>query len=622
MTQTNTTKPETLDYRLETVTIKDFLGIKEAAIALDPHVTVLIGLNGGGKTTLLRALALWPQPGQDTSADVPETQRHSHPKRTRHLEASFKSVEEGQAFTVDVGVDINGMYKPEFKWSIPKGKELTAATQQQVDLNSSTQALNLIATDWRPQEEHIDSEQHRAFQSFRCNIPTIHFIGRDRIAEHLAAADGKTYRKAETALRQMLGELRKETPNMPEARLCNRAQASINNVLKRMDVDHYVQIGKGDSPGELMISRVDQRNREVTSLHDVSDGEGWAISVAIEVAAVVLRSEQKNSGRHLLLFEEPGVYTHVSEQRKILRYLEKLGETYQIIYTTHSPYMINRNARQRIRVARKNSENGIAYFPLEREENIPAELSPVEGADALALTGMMTLNTPILIVEGSGDIEYINLALEELQRRSKSCSIPDDLNIISAGGVSNIVALLKLCHRKAQVYVLVDSSSKNSIQQGEIKKIKAIAAARAKNLKDESQTQNTKVAEIKCFFENKPEESDIEDMFGEDTFLEMVRIAYLGNLDWPEETKHVLNQEKGRQVNIIIDHIAEKTADALPDHQGAQALKNDRTKASRKHGKTADRLRQASSSFENQMGNLETFQSLFRSINNFFKSTP
>ena len=74
------------------------------------------------------------------------------------------------------------------------------------------------------------------------------------------------------------------------------------------------------------------------SFSERTNGLRWYISLFIDILA------QKNNRENPILFllDEPGVYLHVNAQKKILELFQDLTKTKnQVIYTTHSPYMIN-----------------------------------------------------------------------------------------------------------------------------------------------------------------------------------------------------------------------------------------------------------------------------------------
>ena len=58
----------------------------------------------------------------------------------------------------------------------------------------------------------------------------------------------------------------------------------------------------------------------------------------------------------ILLLDEPGLVLHASAQIDLLHYIEmELKPFHQVIYTTHSPFMVDANNFDRIRIVRDRS---------------------------------------------------------------------------------------------------------------------------------------------------------------------------------------------------------------------------------------------------------------------------
>jgi putative AbiEii toxin of type IV toxin-antitoxin system len=58
----------------------------------------------------------------------------------------------------------------------------------------------------------------------------------------------------------------------------------------------------------------------------------------------------------ILLLDEPGLVLHASAQDDLLRYIEtELKPYHQVIYTTHSPFMVDSKNFERIRIVRDRS---------------------------------------------------------------------------------------------------------------------------------------------------------------------------------------------------------------------------------------------------------------------------
>jgi AAA ATPase-like protein len=67
-----------------------------------------------------------------------------------------------------------------------------------------------------------------------------------------------------------------------------------------------------------------------------SAGFIWFFSFLVKFAQV-----QKNGGKLILLLDEPGLTLHGKAQADLLRYfVEKLAPEHQVIFTTHSPFIV------------------------------------------------------------------------------------------------------------------------------------------------------------------------------------------------------------------------------------------------------------------------------------------
>ena len=73
---------------------------------------------------------------------------------------------------------------------------------------------------------------------------------------------------------------------------------------------------------------------------------------------IVSKTNSSDIENYIILIDEPGVYLHVNAQKEVLTLFEDLAaKNNQIIYTTHSPFMIYENKPYRTRMIIKD-ENG------------------------------------------------------------------------------------------------------------------------------------------------------------------------------------------------------------------------------------------------------------------------
>lgn len=153
----------------------------------------------------------------------------------------------------------------------------------------------------------------------------------------------------------------------------------------------------------------------------------------------------------ILLLDEPGLSLHPRAQVDLLRFFEqKLSPAHQLIYTTHSPFMVDPDKPQRLRYVEDTShvpENGepAAENQGTKVREDPSQVSyeslmPVD----LIQRGTQTPDKPRvfkqLLVEDVADCLYLR-AMSRAQSTSDYTGL-EEWTIIPVGGIENIPSLL------------------------------------------------------------------------------------------------------------------------------------------------------------------------------------
>ena len=127
--------------------------------------------------------------------------------------------------------------------------------------------------------------------------------------------------------------------------------------------------------------------------------------------SMTLSARQKKSpaGSYLWLFDEPGVFLHATGQRDLMQVLETLGVSSQIMYATHSLFMINRNFPTRHRLVHKDGSGTLIDG-----KPFVAQWKAVLDQLGLALPGTVLFAPHVLLCEGDADPIYINTILQIL----------------------------------------------------------------------------------------------------------------------------------------------------------------------------------------------------------------
>ena len=71
-----------------------------------------------------------------------------------------------------------------------------------------------------------------------------------------------------------------------------------------------------------------------------------------------LRLNAERAETNTILIDEPGLYLHAKAQKDVLKVLEEISKESQVIYSTHSPYLIDVQRLDRVRLILKDDKGG------------------------------------------------------------------------------------------------------------------------------------------------------------------------------------------------------------------------------------------------------------------------
>ena len=158
-----------------------------------------------------------------------------------------------------------------------------------------------------------------------------------------------------------------------------------------------------------------------------SQGRRWHLAFYIRISA-----RARQDVRNVILIDEPGLYLHANAQRDILQNLEQASSLAQIIFTTHSPYLIEHDKLDRIRLIQKCPEFGTR---VENKVHAVADketLTPILTAIGLELNrGIVAADRARnVIVEGPSDYFYLHAF--------KFSVAAMEINFVFGGGAGNM----------------------------------------------------------------------------------------------------------------------------------------------------------------------------------------
>lgn len=172
-----------------------------------------------------------------------------------------------------------------------------------------------------------------------------------------------------------------------------------------------------------------------------SKGFQWYLSFYLRLEA---QAREKNS---LILIDEPGLYLHAKAQKDVLAVLENESKKNQVIFTTHSPYLIDPNELNRIRLVVKDEKTEQTILTNSFHKGADADtLTPIVTAIGLDLTrGLLFSKELNLVLEGISDYYYLRAMIEVL-KKSGRFEFPENISLIPCVGNTNTGLIISLLY--------------------------------------------------------------------------------------------------------------------------------------------------------------------------------
>ena len=203
---------------------------------------------------------------------------------------------------------------------------------------------------------------------------------------------------------------------------------------KHLDVDMRLDAARaGDKPpfnsGWIFRTRIDnRRHRADTSFDERSSGFVWFFSFLVWFNQL----KQTYGNNLIILLDEPGLSLHARAQNDLLRYInEQLRPYYQVIYTTHSPFMIDADNLLSARTVEdvvkkeKQKDGEIVEHLLGTKVSTdvlstdPDTVSPLQRVLDYEITQTLFVGKHTLLVEGSSDLLYLKWFSRQLEKAGK-----------------------------------------------------------------------------------------------------------------------------------------------------------------------------------------------------------
>lgn len=503
------------------------IGIDHNEIIIEPNITAIIGKNESGKSNVLSGLSgiLFRNKMTNVFAENNVNRNSDNGKIVYRI--TLKALpDESQCLQEDTTITITSesysavggimrYYEENVKASVDAfyeivnanpfkftGNDLTVFRQRcsqikiedSIDVPSTNAALNIFAQ-WA---SRVPAEQQAQYKSAIDSVltkwqelcylfPVMFYRRNDRILQ--SEYKGDTLKKElettnsflfqfvkyigftkEQILQAVSGRTDGSTSNLQD-KIQRAIDTKINTPFESFYTVEKVTL-KARFTTNVLSFTVSTDSGSTMTLGERSDGLRWYLNLFIDVMANNLPSRQV-----VYLFDEPGISLHVNAQKELLKLFADLASKgNQIVYTTHSPYMLDteNSGIERIRATVKD-ESGItkiyrtAYHPDIAPDAQEDTLTPIIRALGMSISDTFgpAHEKFNVVTEGISDCVYLLCIGKKLGiDLSKYAFIP-------VVGASNLINVCTILHGWGCNYMaLFDYDSEGVTKGGEIFKNK------------------------------------------------------------------------------------------------------------------------------------------------------
>lgn len=223
------------------------------------------------------------------------------------------------------------------------------------------------------------------------------------------------------------------------------------NVELRLNPGNILSVVISDVHKDGTITNTGLLNRR-------AEGFKWTFSFIVNFAAETQRSELKEA---ILLLDEPARNLHPTQQTGISDLLKNLAGSNQVLYATHSPFMIFDYTPGNLLVVELDRKTHLSKIFYEYWKADDATLTPILYGLSKGLVDSITdrevgnNSRPLIIVETMSDTMYLNAFDKFLQDPNISMN---PLNVVPAYTKNSVLPLSIFYHNHGyNTFVLLDN---------------------------------------------------------------------------------------------------------------------------------------------------------------------
>lgn len=336
--------------KLEKLSLANCGGFEQIDIEFEDDITVIAGVNGVGKSTILRALAIL------LSRALPEFT----PSKSKPISFEADDIFYGKKSLV---TNLIFSYKnAKMIASVSKDKE-----------HDSGDRFDIIP---KPKSyTNPSADELRAFPLAIYFTPKRHLPGRPRSLSDIKTLDHSiAYSRAlhdrEIELRDIMSWFRAQErmeQHFETETFKIGVLTKLRDVITRFMPEFsnlQLQEKTENNPLTFMV----EKNGKSFPIYQLSDGEKGILALVFDLTRRLVIANPRLAdpiakGRAIVLIDEVELHLHPKWQREVLRKLKNTFENCQFIVTTHSPQIIGQVRPKQLRLVVRNSEGKIGLVP-------------------------------------------------------------------------------------------------------------------------------------------------------------------------------------------------------------------------------------------------------------------
>jgi predicted ATP-dependent endonuclease of OLD family len=332
---------------------------------------------------------------------------------------------------------------------------------------------------------------------------------------------------------------------------------------KNLDVEIDIEPDPQDeapfnSGNNLYIRIRNRRHRVTVPFSQRSKGFIWFFSFIVWFDAI--KQQLTTTDDLVLLLDEPGLSLHALGQADLLKYIDYLAENHQIVYTTHSPFMVHGDRLHQTRTV-QDTERGGTKISNNISSSDSKTLFPLQAALGYTIAQNLFISARNLLVEGPADLIYLRFFSTFLEKNKKT-SLREDVTIVPVGGLDKLATFVALLGgNELEIAVLHDYESKPDPRLETLVREKLIRDKHVLNyaMFRQSSKKSSSAAKTGSGLIS----SDVEDMISPEIYLKIFNAAYKKQLGGTEIKESDL-PDSDRIVNRITRYLEDNSIQLRP----------------------------------------------------------